>query len=92
MPPRLCSRSTASWRSTWTQVWALKLGLTHRPLSSSFLGLPYRTLNINHKKELHRGLWVGLGFRVWAVGLSGPRIPEPQSLKAQQFGLINLQS
>ena len=33
-------------------------GLTHRPLSSSFLGLPYRILNINHKKELLRGLWV----------------------------------
>ena len=27
---------------------------THRPLSSSFLGLPYRILNINHKKELLR--------------------------------------
>ena len=35
------------------------LGFTHRPLSSSFLGLPYRILNINHKKELLRGLWVG---------------------------------
>ena len=33
-------------------------GFTHRPLSSSFLGLPYRILNINHKKELLRGLWV----------------------------------
>ena len=32
--------------------------LTYRPLSSSFLGLPYRILNINHKKELLRGLWV----------------------------------
>ena len=31
---------------------------THRPLSSSFLGLSYRILNINHKKELLRGLWV----------------------------------
>ena len=30
---------------------------THRPLSSSFLGLPYRILNINHKQELLRGLW-----------------------------------
>ena len=29
-----------------------------RPLSSSFLGLPYRVLNINHKKELPRGLSV----------------------------------
>ena len=28
------------------------------PLSSSFLGLPCRILNINHKKELLRGLWV----------------------------------
>ena len=31
---------------------------THRPLSSSFSGLPYRIPNINHKKELLRGLWV----------------------------------
>ena len=31
---------------------------THRPLSSSFLGLPYRILNISHKKELLRGRWV----------------------------------
>ena len=31
---------------------------THRPLSSSFLVLPYRILYINHKKELLRGLWV----------------------------------
>ena len=34
------------------------LGPTHRPLSSSFLELPYRVLNTNHKKELLRGLWV----------------------------------
>ena len=32
---------------------------THRLLSSSFLGLPYGILNINHKKELLRSLWVG---------------------------------
>ena len=31
---------------------------THRPLSRSFWGLPYRILNIDHKKELLRGLWV----------------------------------
>ena len=49
---------------------------THRPLrSSSLLGLPYRILNIKHKKELLRGLCVvrealallgvsDLGFRV----------------------------
>ena len=30
----------------------------HRPLSSSFLGLPCRILNISHKKELLRGLRV----------------------------------
>ena len=35
-----------------------KDGLSHRPLSSSFLGLPYRILNINHEKELLRGVWV----------------------------------
>ena len=34
------------------------MGLTHRPLAGSFSGLPYRILNINHKKELLRGLWV----------------------------------
>ena len=32
--------------------------VTHRPLSSSFLGLPYRNLKIKHKKELLRGPWV----------------------------------
>ena len=31
---------------------------THRPQSSSFLGLPYRILNMNLKKELLWGLWV----------------------------------
>ena len=36
---------------------ALVLGYTHRPLSSSFLGLPYSIVKINHRKELLRGLW-----------------------------------
>ena len=42
----------------------------HRLLSSSFLGLPYRILNMNHKKEkeLLRSLWV---FRVSCAGVSG---------------------
>ena len=31
---------------------------THRLLGSSFLGLPYRILNMNPKKELLRSLWV----------------------------------
>ena len=39
---------------------SMVLGFTHRLLSSSFSGLPYRILNINHKKELLRSLWVGL--------------------------------
>ena len=33
---------------------------THTSLSSSFWGLPSRILNISHKKELLRGLWVCL--------------------------------
>ena len=32
--------------------------LPHRLLSSSFLGVPYRILNMNHKIELPRSLWV----------------------------------
>ena len=35
---------------------------THRLLSSSFLGFPYRILNMNHKWELLKSLWVG--FRI----------------------------
>ena len=46
-------------------------GGTHRPLNSSFLRLPYRSLNINHKKELLRGLWVVLGFSGWPLVESG---------------------
>ena len=34
---------------------------THRPLSSSFLGVPYRVLYKSHKKELLRGLRVNSG-------------------------------
>ena len=37
---------------------------THRLLSSSFSGLPYRILNISHKKELLRSLWVNLSGKV----------------------------
>ena len=35
-----------------------RLSLNHRLLSSSFLGLPYRILYMNHKTELLRSLWV----------------------------------
>ena len=41
---------------------AQTLNSTHTPLSSSVLGLPYRILNISHKKELLRGLWVVTGL------------------------------
>ena len=34
------------------------IGATHRPQSSSFLGLPYRILNMNPKRELLWGLWL----------------------------------
>ena len=51
--------------------------VTHRPLSSSFLGLPYRILDISHKKELLRGLWAGNYFKnqfsVFNTALQGLR-------------------
>ena len=37
------------------------------------MGLPYRILNINYRKELLRGLWVGfrgLGLRIGVQGLA----------------------
>ena len=40
---------------------ALPIG--HRPQTSSFLGLPYRILNMHPKKELLWGLWVGYRVR-----------------------------
>ena len=41
----------------------------HRLLSSSFLGLPYRILNMNLKKELLRGPWGKSGFGPLALCL-----------------------
>ena len=46
--------ATEAFSGTWAVIGVP----THRPLSSSFLGLPYRILNINHNKEPLRGLWV----------------------------------
>ena len=37
----------------------MALGPTHRLHCSSLLGLPYRILNRNHKKEQQWSLWVG---------------------------------
>ena len=68
---RLCCFEPETWHVAMkegpTEVLCLAVAMvishgtwegTHRPLSSSFLGLPYRILNISHKKELIRGLWV----------------------------------
>ena len=43
---------------TFVEISSVGVPHTHRLLSSSFLGLPYRILNVNHKKELLRSLWV----------------------------------
>ena len=40
-----------------TGLWGYDFRNIHRLLSSSCLGLPYRILNMNHKKELLRSLW-----------------------------------
>ena len=52
------------------RIWAFcrVLESIHRPLSSSFLALSYRILNINHKKELLRGLWVEGFYRALLMG------------------------
>ena len=56
------------------------LGFTHRPLSSSLLlGLPYRILNINHKKEPLRGRWVEIGYGLGFLFSGFHRLAEPQS-------------
>ena len=51
--------------------------VTHRPHRSSVLGLPYRILFMNPKKELLWGLWLVCRVWVWSVeigalGLLGP--------------------
>ena len=54
------------YRDNKVEVLGRELGGSS-PLSSSFLGWPSGILNINHKKELLRGLWAGSraykGFR-----------------------------
>ena len=50
------------------------LGHTQRPLSSSFLGLAYRILNRNHKKELLRSLRVGFEGSGFSVKASSWRV------------------
>ena len=49
-------------------MWGRSLGMfTLRPHSSSLLGLPYRILNMNHKRELLWGLRVGCSVRVTGI-------------------------
>ena len=62
--------------------WALAVGRhPYRPLNSSFLGLPYRILNRDHKKELLRGLRVGR-----SCGLGGLSIcKQPTQCSAHSF-------
>ena len=52
----------------WDTVCCFRVQVTHRPQSSSFLGLPYRILNMNPKKELLWGLWVIMDLAVKASG------------------------
>ena len=47
---------SARWRSGANRI-IYKGVITHRLLSNSLLGLPYRVLNINHKKELLIGAY-----------------------------------
>ena len=61
---------SGSWSLRPNFVLELQLARsTHRILSSSFLGLPYRILNINHNKELLRSLGQRIGSK-----LSGLRV------------------
>ena len=62
---------------------------THRPLTSSFLGLPYRILNIDHKKELLGGLWVA---RREARTGRKRRLPTLESRLGEDFNRLRLGS
>ena len=61
--PKSTSRSATE---AWTTIAGTR-GYLCIPigLSSSFLGVPSRILNINHKKELLRGLWGRDRLQVW---------------------------
>ena len=62
------------------------MGFSHRLLSSSFLGLPYRLLNLIHKKELLRGLWVALSGVSGGGGGAGLQVVALVCSTVQQFG------
>ena len=74
--PATLGYSTASEDKFYTSETALRrvfdrhltgMGFAHRPLSSSFSGLPYGILNIIHKTELLRGPWVGFKSPYWLL-------------------------
>ena len=55
------------------------VSLAYLQAPSSFSGLPYRILNINHKKELLRDLWVQSGVLLLMIMmnlhyLKGPKL------------------
>ena len=57
--PKQKETSTVSYLGSYIQqVSFLDTVLTHRLHGSSSLGLPYRILNISHKKEILWSLWV----------------------------------
>ena len=58
--------------------------LTHKLLSSSLLGLPYRILNMSHKTELLRSLWVVRVFTVEGSGVRG--LGHARSPRSEAFG------
>ena len=62
----------------------LLLAFTHRPQSSSFLGLPYIILNMNPKKELLWGLWVHKSSKTQSVSSLG--FPPLNAIQGQIIG------
>ena len=53
------------WACGFNGLWSVRFRVTHRLQSSSALGLPYRILNISHKKGLLWSLWVRLKKFAW---------------------------
>ena len=51
-------QGATSLQSSLYRLWLTDLEATHRLHSSSFLGLPYRLLNMSPEKELLWSLWV----------------------------------
>ena len=84
MPPKMTTRKPSSSKRT--------LDITHRPQSNSFLGLPYRILNMNLKKQLLWGLWVSpTNLTAWKSQTKGRTAGERTCIEAgarQPLGLF----